>query len=108
MKGLSSRRSVVYISKQIERQSKVHGFRLVLLLRLARLPYIALSYAAGFSAKITIRDFLLATALSNTVSITILVFVGIVALSYFAVATAVVVGGFVVYWLWKRWRLSKK
>lgn len=106
-KGLSSRRSVMYVSKQIERQSKLHGFRLILLLRLARLPYIALSYAAGFSPQITARDFLLATILSNALSATILVLIGVAAMAYFAVATVIFIGGITVYWIWNQRRLLR-
>jgi uncharacterized membrane protein YdjX (TVP38/TMEM64 family) len=104
VKSLRSQRTVVYVSKQIERQTKVHGFRLVFLLRLMRLPYIALSYAAGFSTQIITRHFVLATLLSNAISATILVLIGVVAVVYFAFATAIVIGSTAVYVLWKRYR----
>jgi uncharacterized membrane protein YdjX (TVP38/TMEM64 family) len=104
VKSLRSQRTVVYVTKQIERQTKVHGFRLVFLLRLMRLPYIALSYAAGFSTQITTRHFVLATLLSNAISATILVLIGVVAVVYFAFATALVIGSTTVYVLWKRYR----
>lgn len=106
-KSLSSHRSVMYVSKQIERQSKVHGFRLIFLLRLARLPYIALSYAAGFAPQITTRNFVLATVISNALSVTILVLIGAAAMAYFAVATVVFIGGITAYWIWKQHRLSR-
>lgn len=105
-KRLSSHQSVMYVSKQIERQSKVHGFRLVLLLRLARLPYIALSYAAGFSPQITARNFVLATAFSNALSATALVVIGATAVAYFAVATVLLIGGFTAYSLRAQHRRS--
>jgi membrane protein DedA with SNARE-associated domain len=72
-----------------------------------RLPYIALSYAAGFSPKITARNFVLATVLSNALSATILVIIGVAAVVYFAFATAVLIGAGAVYVVWKRYHLAR-
>ncbi len=107
-KRLSSQRTIVYVTKQIERQTRVHGFRLVFLLRLMRLPYIALSYAAGFSTRITTRHFVLATLLSNALSAAILVLIGVVAVVYFAFATALLIGCAAVYVIWKQYRKAAK
>lgn len=101
IKSVGTRKSVVYVSKKIMRQSRLHGFRLIFILPLSRLPYIALSYSAGFSSQIKIGNFIVATALSYALSTGILVIVGVVAATYFAVATSVAM---VSYGIYKTWR----
>ena len=85
--GTGQRRLINALHNQIEQNAVEHGFRTVFLLRMARLPYIALRYAAGFVPVLSLRAFMAATVLSNAMSAVVYVVFGIVILPYMAVAT---------------------
>jgi uncharacterized membrane protein YdjX (TVP38/TMEM64 family) len=58
-------KNVQKIIDQIEEKSETNGLLAISTLRLAFLPYILLSYAAGFVKKLKARDFVLGTFITN-------------------------------------------
>jgi uncharacterized membrane protein YdjX (TVP38/TMEM64 family) len=94
--------SVHTIVNRIEKEAERHPFRLIFGLRLLRLPYIALSYAAGLAANIPLKEFTLATLVSNMITAAFYVAVGTAVTNYAAIglsAVAVVAG---IVWLVRR------
>jgi len=90
------------IVKSIKKNAHEHGFRSILLLRLARMPYIALSYGAGLVPALAMRHFMWATILTNTLSAAVYVLVGVAIIQYVGLLTAglLVAGG--LYWIWQQ------
>ena len=64
------------LTKRCEYHCEEHGFRTFLILRLLYLPFIPLSYAAGFVKKAKLKDFVLATFFANIITSFSLVYFG--------------------------------
>lgn len=62
--------------KKIEETAEKKGFMTIAILRLSFMPYILLSYAAGFVKTLKARDFILATFLTNIFGSFVFIFLG--------------------------------
>jgi len=96
--GKSSKVSLQSMVTRIERSASTHSFGTIFLLRLARLPYIGLSYGAGFVRTVSLKSFVLATLISNALSAIVFVIIGVAALQYMAVAAVLVLILLIMYW----------
>lgn len=96
------------ISQKIEEQASTHSFRLILLLRFSRLPYIALSYAAGTQPSVSMWWFVAATAVTNFLSAVFYVVLGVTFAAYFGIAFIVVAVVAIGVLLFRRGRAGRK
>lgn len=82
---------------EIDKDAHRHGMRAVLILRFARTPYIALSYAAGFVPSLSLSSYLWATLVTNIISAIVLVLIGATFITYISLIALVIVIGWVIY-----------
>lgn len=83
--------------KKIEEKCERNGFLGIAVLRLLFLPYMPLSYAAGLVKKLKLRDFVLATFLTNIFGSFFFIFLGYSltkSLPYVIVAIILLIGFF--------------
>lgn len=83
--------------KKIEEKCEKNGFLAIAVLRLLFLPYMPLSYAAGLVKKLKLRDFVLATFLTNIFGSFFFIFLGYSltkSLPYVIVAIILLIGFF--------------
>jgi|AntRauTorcE11897_2_1112592.scaffolds.fasta_scaffold16931_2 uncharacterized membrane protein YdjX (TVP38/TMEM64 family) len=83
------------IVQRIDRAAKHNGFSAVAVMRLSFLPYIPVSYGAGFVRNLRFRDFIWATFVTNILRSFVFIFLGASfreSFPIFLVAIGVVVG----------------
>ena len=101
-KSSGSRGKIIeQLMTKIEHNVTDKPFWSVFVLRLARPPYIAFSYASGLVPRLGLWPFVAATVVSNSISALVYVLVGAIILAYVAGATAVFLIGLVTYYLWQ-------
>ncbi|NCQ54230.1 hypothetical protein COV88_00260 [Candidatus Saccharibacteria bacterium CG11_big_fil_rev_8_21_14_0_20_41_19] len=91
---------------RIENNLSDKPFQTVFLLRMARLPYIALSYASGLVGELQIKPFFAATLISNSLSALAYVLVGVALIQYAAGASLLLLIGIGLYYAWSYRRQS--
>ena len=92
---------ITQLMAKIEQNVTDKPFWSVFILRLARPPYIAFSYAAGLVPRLEPWPFVAATIISNIISALVYVLVGAVILAYLAGATIIFLVGLGAYYLWQ-------
>lgn len=83
--------------KKVEEKCEKNGFLAIAILRLLFLPYMPLSYAAGLVKKLKLKDFVLATFLTNIFGSFFFIFLGYSltkSLPYVIVAILLLIGFF--------------
>lgn len=74
--GKIKNKTVKNLVDKIEVQAEKNGFVAICILRLSFLPYIPLSYASGLVKNLKMRDFVLATFLTNIFGSFVFIFLG--------------------------------
>ena len=83
-KDVKKRNLIESLKGRIESSAERRGFRTILLLRLARIPYTAVSYASGYVNDLKLSSFLAATLIANLIAAFIFVKIGTAGFKYIA------------------------